>query len=931
MSIDDVLSGKAQFAVVCGDATAVMKTIPDGCANVTYTDPPYGLSAQSTENIVECLTTWLAGGVYTHKAKGFMSADWDSFTPGPEAWREVHRCLRPGGYCVAFSSTRTVDLLGIAVRLAGFEMREGWGWITGCLSEDTEILVDGKWCHYLDATPSSLALCYDAAHDTFSWQAIQESFVYDHDDTAYRVHSDHTDQLVTRNHRCLVERGGAFVFSTAAELAEEDGSRVPVLEDVQTLLAALPVRDEGSRQQNADVQQTMLGRRDSRGQHGTNETHRGEGDCHRSVCDVRNSDAAPEESCGPNEGGVLLDEVQWDAAHRHATAALGEGARGVVGCRGSVAQSEDDRSKQPRMEGRRDTSESAWEPRRSEVCPLPDGVSVDGTEGRLRHGASPGGCAGDWSLPDADGGRPPHEPRFDGQSCGELGSIQDEPGPQTVRASRFTRADLVRFSPVHYRGVVWCVRVPTGAFVARRNGKVFVTGNSGFPKSLDVSKAIDAADSCGTGRPEDIRRLRMGDDYAPTGRPRSGEALSGALLGSNTTKASAVSPAAAQWSGYGTTTKPAFEPLIVARKALDGTVAANVQKHGCGALNIDGARIDHSTVNGGNLADNPHLRGSKERRAGRTTGFGREGDVTQLTAPSGRFPAALALVHDEGCVCEGTREVLTATIVAVDRSTTDNPSVSAYNDGLTGSKAGPRVTETVDAWRCTDTCAVAELGRQSGESESHDGVRRCSAKPITASKGAEYDRLGYGHADQGTAARFFYQAKASASDRLAYITCAAGCAHHESVAFVKDARDSARDPSREHPHGFCRACNGVRTHYGHPTVKPLDLAKYHARLLSLPPHTRPIALVPFCGTGIEARALLDVGFRVIAIDLDPRHCAMTEFRLTHKEPDHVTEERTAVTEAERGDWTKPIRVSEVAVKAPIPSARKEQLALFGAK
>jgi len=77
--------------------------------------------------------------------------------------------------------------------------------------------------------------------------------------------------------------------------------------------------------------------------------------------------------------------------------------------------------------------------------------------------------------------------------------------------------------------------------------------------------------------------------------------------------------------------------------------------------------------------------------------------------------------------------------------------------------------------------------------------------------------------------------------------------------------------------------------------------------------------------------LLDVGFRVIAIDLDPRHCAMTEFRLTHKEPEHVTEERAAVTEAERGDWTKPIRVSEVVVKAPVPSARKEQIPLFGSK
>lgn len=55
----------------------------------------------------------------------------------------------------------------------------------------------------------------------------------------------------------------------------------------------------------------------------------------------------------------------------------------------------------------------------------------------------------------------------------------------------------------------------------------------------------------------------------------------------------------------------------------------------------------------------------------------------------------------------------------------------------------------------------------------------------------------------------------------------------------------------------------------------------------------PIAIVPFCGTGIEARALMDVGFRVIAIDIDPRHCAMTTYRMNGEQP---VRERPAVTE-----------------------------------
>ena len=316
------------------------------------------------------------------------------------------------------------------------------------------------------------------------------------------------------------------------------------------------------------------------------------------------------------------------------------------------------------------------------------------------------------------------------------------------------------------------------------------------------------------------------------------------------------------------------------------------------------------------------------------TGWENRNSPEHYTAPregelAGRYPPNLLLSHVEGCVCEGTRQAPRNIVRG-----NFNPSKRARNAyGIGVGQSTDTIAESVEAWRCVEGCPVAELDRQSGVLRPRGNVRQSTmgggsfGLGVVPSRHHERPEL----SDTGTASRFFYQAKASSSDRLAYITCTAGCAHHDSVAFQKDARDSARDPSREQPHGLCRACNGVRTHYGHPTVKPLALAAYHARLLSLPPHTRPIALVPFCGTGIEARALLDVGFRVIAIDLDPRHCAMTTFRLTHKEPEHVTEERAAVTEAERGDWTKPIRVSEVAVKAPVPSVRKEQLPLFGAK
>ena len=104
---------------------------------------------------------------------------------------------------------------------------------------------------------------------------------------------------------------------------------------------------------------------------------------------------------------------------------------------------------------------------------------------------------------------------------------------------------------------------------------------SGFPKSLDVSKAIDKA---------------AGVEF--TARPAEGVGFMRAdgRDGYNVTKnrldrAGETTPDAERWQGWGTALKPAFEPIVVARKPLTGTVAANVLEHGTGALNIDACRV----------------------------------------------------------------------------------------------------------------------------------------------------------------------------------------------------------------------------------------------------------------------------------------------------------------------------------------------------
>ena len=112
-----------------GDCLEVMRGLESNSIDAVVTDPPYGLSKEP--NIVEVLTNWLSGKEYTHGGGGFMGNAWDSFVPHPDVWREVCRVIKPGGYLLCFAGTRTVDLMGISIRLGGFEIRDTIHWLYG--------------------------------------------------------------------------------------------------------------------------------------------------------------------------------------------------------------------------------------------------------------------------------------------------------------------------------------------------------------------------------------------------------------------------------------------------------------------------------------------------------------------------------------------------------------------------------------------------------------------------------------------------------------------------------------------------------------------------------------------------------------------------------------------------------------------------------
>ena len=160
---------------------------------------------------------------------------------------------------------------------------------------------------------------------------------------------------------------------------------------------------------------------------------------------------------------------------------------------------------------------------------------------------------------------------------------------------------------------------------------------TGFPKSHDVSKAIDRAagaerEVVGPGRWNSVKG--------------SNDAQADCLIrpGGKHDETAPATHEAQQWSGWGTALKPALEPITVARKPIAGTVAENVLAHGTGGINVDGCRVEHVTVDGGSLATNPHLRESiNGGNGGHIIAHEKERRVVTPHA-AGRWPANL--IHD---------------------------------------------------------------------------------------------------------------------------------------------------------------------------------------------------------------------------------------------------------------------------------------------
>ena len=347
----------------------------------------------------------------------------------------------------------------------------------------------------------------------------------------------------------------------------------------------------------------------------------------------------------------------------------------------------------------------------------------------------------------------------------------------------------------------------------------------GFPKSLDVAKAMQKADKVA---PREVRAATLDMASNPQWNAVNNQlVMPEPVAGSE----------AARWEGWGTALKPAHEPIVLARKPLEGTVVQNVRKWGTGAINVDGCRIgteQRSFVSKGIRPGSHNIVGDDWR------GNGEEKSV------EGRWPANVVLSHDEDCVPLGTSKIRAITGTAAGRMAGDQTGVT-FGEYAGSERAGERTgfgdedgNETVEKWACVPGCPVRVLDDQTGTSVSRKGKPRSSKEPgegwgMTAT-GAEYE-------DSGGASRFFYCAKPARSEKDA------GCS--ESGVPPKHRRG---DAERKDPF-----------YNDHPTVKPVSLMRWLVRLLTPP---GGLVVDPFGGSGTTGVASVLEGFDFLGIDRD---------------------------------------------------------------
>jgi len=848
--------------ILLGDCLDVLKTIPDTFIDAIVTDPPYGLG--NREPTAADIQAYLSGSDLNHGGD-FMGYNWS--IPSVAVWKECYRVLKPGGHLLSFG---------------------------GCYDEETEVLTKQGWLRFSVLTGNEEFASLDLQTHKVGWQRAKELVCQFHHGPMFHYKTNKIDLLVTPNHKMVVAMMGdkkknfklirADQVRKAIRMTKTSKGRSDAVDPCSIILPeTCQLVGHGhekiipAKAISLDAWLPFFGLYLAEGS--TSFTK------HKTL-PVRGYNVAIAHSNINNLLEIQRLLAPWFNVR-------------VYPKLGKLRINGKQLASYLRQFGK------AWQKFIPEwIKQLPaDRLKVlldwylrgDGCEQRCAYTTSVKlrddlqeiamymGMSADWVV---DKPRK-KESKINGRIIHKVHSsytigfhrVQTQPEVYTSNSRKKSQPPVSIISAAEWKGKkVYCVELEKHhTLYVRRNGKAVWCGNtrtfdlisvgiraagfenrdtiasyfgttvlayiygSGFPKSLNISKAIDKM---------------LGAKREVIGRGFAGLTAGKIANFSGEKEFDLTVPAtedAKKWDGWGTALKPSWEPILVFRKPIEEkTIAAQVLATGTGGVNIDACRVEHSE----NLAVDrePHKMDTNNQ------GWGFK---AVSRGNQGRWPANILLVHSEGCKIVGTKKV-------------SAPVINRFTDGMKpfGEGVGHAFTseqtgdadgmEEIPIYECEDGCPVKMLDEHSGQSKSPGGTSRF-----------------FGQLQPD--APFFYSGKASRGERnsglvakgfevLDLVIMKESISEEEQEKLIAEWPSELTDPDMpiekdRVPEKLREFFEPIKADYNyHPTLKPLALMTWLVKLVTPKGAT---VLDPFCGSGTTCIAAIDSDCQYIGIEKDP--------------------------------------------------------------
>lgn len=792
------------YRLIQGDCRVVLPSLEANSIDCAVTDPPYGI--------------------------GFMGKDWDLALPPKEAFAEMFRVLKPGALAFVMSSPRQ-DVLWRMLKMledCGFQLRQSFvSWIYKCVSEDTDVLTLEGWKGIDELDQKDIVCTFNKEQEQLEYQPLKNIFRYNYDGKLVNIQNRDTDQLLTPNHRVLHKDrkhsgnrrwNGKWEFTEVQKLISHCGVNLPL---------AYPYKDYelSIGEDFAELLGWVLG----------------EG------WEQKESDAVNISQSEKNLANVIRIRRLLER----------------LGFKYSEYSREREYNGEPYIEyqfhihAKYGKKIRKWIPNGEptlKLLHLPYNERQALFEALIR-----GEGSGELGSNLAFYQKSPKFREWFQLLCLHQGyqtsTNSDEKQYVGVSPRHTTQLQHRHFNPEHkecrvreidYNGSVWCVETDNDTFVARRNHKIFITGNSGFPKAYDVSLGIDTKfireeflrEHGRKPTREELKKLLkekrkvVGKRWETNRRPSIQD--TGKYGKYNPDDGLLIEPSsdlAKKWQGWKSFAglKPALECVLMVNKPLsEKTIVDNVLKHGTGAMNVDACRIPFQSKDDFQTTRNKTHKDyekwiSRESIVGQHHKYGDYSKTVKKGIPIegnplGRFPANL-LVSDKALdLVSQAKNNVGHYSYKFKKAPYDGGWKSLEDKGYLKDVGGPSRYFDLDAWAGHHGFLDVPKASKSEREEGLEGLKH-----------------GQKYADFGLKVR------------------------------MENGRATNKRTNLQ----------ASRTRNVHPTVKPVKLGCYLIQL-GCPP--QGVVLDPFVGTGTFMKSAIKTGRSCIAVEVKPEYCMIAKER-----------------------------------------------------